>query len=79
MRFKKKNLEIRQFEDRIVCVEYEVFNAEDDSEPIQIMRSFFSVANECYKHGVKGKKKLKIVIIIFIYTCHVLGRGLLLQ
>ncbi|XP_026318878.1 uncharacterized protein LOC113229489 [Hyposmocoma kahamanoa] len=52
-RYKKKNLEIRQLQEKIVCVEYDVYITDDDTKPVQTMRSFFSVSNECYKCGDK--------------------------
>lgn len=45
-KFKRKNTEIRRLDEKLVCVEYDVFNQEtieDTSKPMQRMRAFFSI------------------------------------
>ncbi|XP_063534968.1 uncharacterized protein LOC134744951 [Cydia strobilella] len=44
-KFKKNNVEVRKLEERVVCLEYDIFdlNAADPAAPTQKMRAFFSI------------------------------------
>ncbi|XP_047990295.1 uncharacterized protein LOC125229489 isoform X2 [Leguminivora glycinivorella] len=44
-KFKKNNVEVRKLEERVVCLEYDIFdlNAVDPAVPTQKMRAFFSI------------------------------------
>ncbi|XP_063362864.1 uncharacterized protein LOC134651694 [Cydia amplana] len=44
-KFKKNNVEVRKLEERVVCLEYDIFdlNAADPAVPTQKMRAFFSI------------------------------------
>lgn len=43
-KYKKENIELRRIDEKIVCVEYDVFDEElDKNTPMQKMRAFFSI------------------------------------
>ncbi|XP_063381890.1 uncharacterized protein LOC134668339 [Cydia fagiglandana] len=44
-KFRKNNVEVRKLEERVVCLEYDIFdlNAADPAVPTQKMRAFFSI------------------------------------
>ncbi|XP_013141560.1 PREDICTED: uncharacterized protein LOC106105680 isoform X2 [Papilio polytes] len=46
-RYKKENVEIRRLKERIVCVEYDVFQYGSCSKPMQTLRAYFSVRQFC--------------------------------
>ncbi|XP_049872543.1 uncharacterized protein LOC126371287 [Pectinophora gossypiella] len=50
-RFKKNNIELRKLEEKIVCIEYDVYDQELGffKHPVQVMRAFFSITTSCEK------------------------------
>ncbi|KAI5639477.1 hypothetical protein NE865_07977 [Phthorimaea operculella] len=47
-RFKKDHIELRRLDERIICVEYDVYSKKDTTKtPIQVMRAYFCVKTNC--------------------------------
>ncbi|KAJ2951212.1 hypothetical protein O0L34_g5605 [Tuta absoluta] len=47
-RFKKDHIELRRLDERIICVEYDVYKKQDPTKtPIQVMRAYFCVKTKC--------------------------------
>ncbi|KAJ0183462.1 hypothetical protein K1T71_001438 [Dendrolimus kikuchii] len=42
-RCKKNNIEVRKLDEKVVCLEYDIFDESDLTKPIQVMRAFFSI------------------------------------
>lgn len=61
-KYKKNNIELRKLEEKIVCLEYEVYGKDGGSKfamnpkATQVLRAYFSVKPNC-KHG-DGKGKI---------------------
>ncbi|CAH2047456.1 unnamed protein product, partial [Iphiclides podalirius] len=53
-RYKINGVEVRKLEQRIVCVEYDVYSAEVETnpKPVQVLRAYFSVAPLCLTDNV---------------------------
>ncbi|XP_052755334.1 uncharacterized protein LOC116413188 [Galleria mellonella] len=53
-KLKKNNVELRKLDEKVVCVEYDVYVGDNMSKPQQTMRAFFSIKPAC-KEEEKGK------------------------
>ncbi|KAH9632569.1 hypothetical protein HF086_012376 [Spodoptera exigua] len=61
-KYKKNNIELRRLDEKVVCVEYDIYDpaSKEDLKPIQRMRAFFSikpvVGDGCGNHDEDLKK-----------------------
>lgn len=45
--FKKNNIELRRLDEKVVCLEYDIFNKDGETaKPFQRMRAFFSIKSQ---------------------------------
>lgn len=73
-KYKKGNIELRRVDEKVVCVEYDVFDKEaDKATPVQKLRAFFAINQEAGEE--EGTRYLRLLMSLEMTVSSKAGIG----